>query len=57
LATQQAMVPTPGSDTSFTDAQAVRVDLLDVEDELGQILDGVDVVVRRRGDQVTPGTE
>ena len=31
--------------------QAVRVDLLDVEDELGQILDGVDVVVGRRGDQ------
>ena len=31
--------------------QAAWVDLLDVEDELGQILDGVDVVVGRRRDQ------
>ena len=31
--------------------QRLRVHLLEVEDELGQILDGVDVVVRRRRDQ------
>ena len=32
-----------------------RVDLLEVVDELGQVLDGVDVVVGRRGDQAHTG--
>jgi hypothetical protein len=34
---------------------ALRVDLLEVEDELRQVLDRVDVVVRRRRDQRRAG--
>ncbi len=45
------MVPTPGSDDQLDRDQRLRVDLLEVEDQLRQILDRVDVVVRRRGDQ------
>jgi hypothetical protein len=40
----------------LTDTSA-GIDLLEVEDQLRQILDRVDVVVRRRRDQATPGTE
>ncbi len=44
-----------GANAGFGDQfhrhQTAWVDLLDVENELGQILDGVDVVVRRRRDQ------
>ena len=36
------------STTSFTRDPGVRVDLLQVVDELGQVLDRIDVVVRRR---------
>ncbi len=54
LAQPAAMVPTPSSATSFTETCA-RVDLLEVVDELGQVLDGVDVVVGRRGDQADAG--
>ena len=49
------MVPTPSSATSFTDTSAWRVDLLQVVDQLGQVLDGVDVVVGRRGDEADAG--
>ena len=35
--------------------QRLRVDLLEVEDQLGQILDGIDVVVRRRRNQGDAG--
>ncbi len=44
-----------GADTrlrhQFDRHQRLRVDLLEVEDQLRQVLDGVDVVVRRRRDQ------
>jgi hypothetical protein len=50
LATPAATVPTPTSDTSFTET-APRVDVLQVVDQLRQVLDRVDVVVRRRRDQ------
>lgn len=37
--------------------QGTRVDLLEIEDQLRQILDRVDVVMRRGEISVTPGTE
>ena len=44
-----------GADTRFGDKLdrdvCLGVDLLEIEDQLGQILDAVDIVVRRRGDQ------
>ena len=51
LATPAATVPTPTSETSFTETSACRVDVLQVEDELRQVLDRIDVVMRRRRDQ------
>ena len=51
LATPAAMVPMPERATSFTRDPRLGVDLLQVVDELRQILDRVDVVVRRRADQ------
>ena len=51
LATPAATVPTPTSETSLTLTCARRVDVLEVVDELGQVLDRIDVVVRRRRDQ------
>ena len=45
------MVPTPTSETSFTLIARVVVGVLQIVDQLGQILNGVDVVVRRRGNQ------
>ena len=51
LATPAAMVPMPERATSFTQTRASRIDLLEVVDQLRQILDGVDVVMRRRRDQ------
>ena len=44
-------MPTPTSATSFTLMRASRVGVLQVVDELRQVLDRVDVVVRRRRDQ------
>ena len=55
FATPAATVPTPTSETSFTCTRARRVDVLQVVDQLGQVLDGVDVVVRRRRDQPDAG--
>ena len=55
LATPAAIVPMPASETSFTHDPGVGVDLLQVVDELGQVLDRVDVVVRRRRDQGDAG--
>ena len=55
LATPAATVPTPTSETSFTAMRACGVDVLQVVDELGQIFDGVDVVVRRRRDEAHAG--
>ena len=51
FATPAATVPTPISATSFTDTCALRVRAAQVVDQLLQILDRVDVVVRRRRDQ------
>ena len=51
LATPAATVPTPISETSLTETRASRIDVLQIVDELRQILDGVDVVMRRRRDQ------
>ena len=48
LATPAATVPTPPSATSFTAIRAARVRVLQVEDQLREVLDRVDVVVRRR---------
>ncbi len=48
LATPAAMVPTPTSATSFTETRAPVVRVLEVVDELREVLDRVDVVVRRR---------
>ena len=55
LATPAATVPTPTSATSFTEMRALRIDVLQIVDELREILDGVDVVVRRRRDQAHAG--
>ena len=55
LETPAAMVPTPTSDTSFTEIAAFGVRVLQVVDQLRQILDRVDVVVRRRRDQLDAG--
>ena len=55
LATPAAMVPTPASLTSFTRDAGLPVGVFQVVDQLGQVLDGVDVVVGRRGDQGDAG--
>ena len=49
--TPAATVPTPTSATSFTWIRALRVGVLEVVDELLEVLDGVDVVVRWRRDE------
>ena len=51
LATPAATVPTPTSATSFDVDPGPRVGVLEVVDQLGEVLDGVDVVVRRRRDE------
>jgi hypothetical protein len=51
FATPAATVPTPTSATSFTWMRASGVGVLQVVDELREVLDRVDVVVRRRRDQ------
>jgi hypothetical protein len=48
--TPAATVPTPTSETSFTET-AVDVGVLQVVDELRQVFDRIDVVVRRRRNQ------
>jgi hypothetical protein len=45
------MVPTPTSATSFTLTLREAVAVLQVVDQLREVLDRVDVVVRRRGDE------
>ena len=55
LATPAATVPTPTSDTSLTETRACRVGVLQVVDQLRQVLDRIDVVVRRRRDQADAG--
>ncbi len=51
LATPAATVPTPISATSFTWTRAAGVAVLEVVDELLDVFDRVDVVVRRRADE------
>ena len=51
LATPAATVPTPTSATSFTRDLRLRVRAAQVVDQLLEVLDRVDVVVRRRRDQ------
>ena len=51
LDTPAATVPTPTSATSLTCTRAARVGVLQVVDQLREVLDRVDVVVRRRRDQ------
>ena len=48
------MVPTPASLTSLTLMLALRLAFFQIVDQLCQILDGVDIVVGRGGDQPTP---
>ena len=55
FATPAATSPTPASATSFTDTAASGFDLPQVEDQLREVLDRVDVVVRRRRDQRDAG--
>ncbi len=55
LATPAATVPTPTSDTSLTEMRALLVDALEVADQLRQVFDGIDVVMRRRRDQADAG--
>ncbi len=55
LATPAAIVPTPASATSLTEISASGFTHSQVVDQLGEILDRVDVVVRRRGDQADAG--
>ena len=56
LATPAAMVPTPTSDTSLTRCRCAAPRSFQVVDQLGQVFDGVDVVVRRRRYQAHAGT-
>ena len=51
LATPAATVPTPTSATSFTEMRASRIDVLQVVDQLRQIFDRINVVMRRRRNQ------
>ena len=51
LATPAATVPTPTSETSFTETITPGIGALQVVDQLGQVFDGIDVVVRRRRNQ------
>ena len=55
FATPAATVPTPTSATSFTDTERLGVRAAQVVDELLEVLDRVDVVVRRRRDQADAG--
>ena len=55
FATPAAIVPTPREATSFTPIRAAGLIGPQVGDELGEILDRVDVVVRRRTDVALPG--
>ena len=55
LATPAAIVPTPRPATSLTPIRARRVDRPQVGDQLGEVLDRVDVVVRRRADVALAG--
>ena len=48
LTTPAAMVPTPFSDTELDADHEARVAVLAVVNQLREVLDGVDVVVRRR---------
>ena len=55
LLTPAATVPTPISETSFTRDARPPVDVLQIVDQLGQILDRIDIVMRRRRDQANAG--
>ena len=48
-------MPTPQPETSLTPTAARGIDALQVVDELREIFDGVDVVVRRRADEQDAG--
>ena len=48
LATPAAMVPTPASEHQLDGDTGLAVGVLQIVDQLGQILNGVDIVVRRR---------
>ena len=49
------MVPTPQPETSLTPTAGARVDALQIPDELREVFDGIDVVVRRRRDELHAG--
>ena len=51
LATPAAMVPTPDATDQFHRDFGARVDLFQIVDQLREVFDGIDVVVRRRGNQ------
>ena len=46
LATPTAITPTPGSEASFTETRTLGRKVLRSDDQLRQVLDRVDVVVR-----------
>ena len=52
FATPAATVPTPTSDTSLTRDRRIGIGVLQIEDQLRQVFDGVDVVVRRRRNEL-----
>ncbi len=51
LPTPAAIVPTPALETSFNADPCCAVSILQIKDQLRQVLDRIDIVVRRRGDQ------
>ena len=55
LATPAAIVPTPAAGDELDADPRARVDRPQVGDELGEVLDRVDVVVRRRADVALAG--
>ena len=55
LATPAATVPTPRLATSLTPMRAAGIDRAQVGDELGEVLDRIDVVVGRRADVALAG--
>jgi len=56
FATPAAIVPTPTSETSFTEMRASGLMFLQVVDQLLDVLDRVDVVMRRRRDEGHAGS-
>ena len=52
FATPAATVPTPTSATSFDGHGRIGIGILQIEDQLREVFDRIDVVVRRRRDEL-----